>query len=214
MDLSSSAMIPFLTHSSINNGHPECLSFTFWICALSVVFSASHGALCCGKVDFHRFYYECVHSSFHVSFIVFSHFLNHVGVHCKIVCWTIFLLEVNLSSLEFIPVVLNLFSHIIYLSRDKSPSTLLPYLNFPSQFPTVTSLLLLFTTMSISYYTEIFQHTLLSCHGILWMILLVTQSFCHCLSDSLCEVCHSYFPCREGVTIHYHAWKKIYILAS
>jgi hypothetical protein len=63
MDLSSSAMIPFLSHSSINTGHPACLSFTFQICALSVVFSASPRALHCGKVDFHHSYCESVHSS-------------------------------------------------------------------------------------------------------------------------------------------------------
>jgi hypothetical protein len=90
MDLSSSTMIPFLTRSSINIGHPACLSFTFRICALSVVFSASPRALRCGKVDCHHSYCESIHSSCWVSFIIFSHCLNLVGVHCKLACWTIF----------------------------------------------------------------------------------------------------------------------------
>jgi hypothetical protein len=85
MDLSSSAMIPSLARSSINTGHPACFSFTFRICALSVVFSASPGSFRCGKVDFHRLYCESVHSSCRVSFI-FSHCLKPVGVRCELVC--------------------------------------------------------------------------------------------------------------------------------
>jgi hypothetical protein len=205
MDLSSSTMIPFLTHSSINTGHPACFSFTFHICALSVVFSASPIALHCGKVDCHHSYCESVHSSCRVSFIVFSHCLNHVRVHCQLVCWAIFLLTVSLSSLEFLPVALSFFLHLNYLSQDKSPNTFLPRRIFPSRFPTMTRLSLLFSTTSISYCAEIFHRTLLLCHGLLWSIFLFAQSFYHCLSDSLCELRHLYLLCREGVTIQYHA---------
>jgi hypothetical protein len=131
MDLSSSSMIPFLTHSSINTGHPACLSFTFWICALSMVFSASSGALRCVKDDFHRSYCKSVDSSCRISFIVFNHCLKSIGVRCKLACWTLFLLAVNLSSLEVPLVTLNFSLHLNSLSRDKSPSTLLLH-NFSS----------------------------------------------------------------------------------
>jgi hypothetical protein len=88
MDLSSSSMIPFLIHSSINTGHPACLSFTFRICALSMVFSASSGALRCVKVDFHWSYCKSVDLICHrVSSIVFSHCLKSFGVRCKLAFW-------------------------------------------------------------------------------------------------------------------------------
>jgi hypothetical protein len=60
MDLSSSSMISFLICSSINIGHPSCFSITFRICALSIVFSASSGALRYVKVVFHWSYCKSV----------------------------------------------------------------------------------------------------------------------------------------------------------
>jgi hypothetical protein len=53
-------MISFLICSSINTGQPTCISFTFKICALSIVFSASSGALCCVKVVCHWLYCKSV----------------------------------------------------------------------------------------------------------------------------------------------------------
>jgi hypothetical protein len=153
MDLSSYAMIPFLTCSTINIGHPACFSFTFWICALSVVFYLIPGALRCGKIDFHCSYCESVHSSFHVSFIIFSHCLKPVSVRCKLVCWTILLLVVSPSSLEFLHVMLNFFSRLNYLSCNKSPSTLLSHQIFLSRFPTATSLPLFFF-----HHFDLLQH--------------------------------------------------------
>jgi hypothetical protein len=62
MDLSSSSMIPSLTHSIINTSHPVCFSFTIRVCALSVIFPASPGSFRCGKVDCHQLCCESVHS--------------------------------------------------------------------------------------------------------------------------------------------------------
>jgi hypothetical protein len=134
MDLSSSSMIPFLTHSSINTGHLACLSFTFWICALSMVFSGSPEARRCVKYDFHHSYCKSVDSSCYVSFIIFSHCLKSIGVRCKLACWMIFLLVVSLSSLEFLPVAVNFSLRLNSLSCDKSLTTLLPRQNFMSRF--------------------------------------------------------------------------------
>jgi hypothetical protein len=47
MDLLSFSMISFCICSSINTSHPSCISFNFRVCASSVVFSASSGALHC-----------------------------------------------------------------------------------------------------------------------------------------------------------------------
>jgi hypothetical protein len=57
----------------------------------------------------------------------------------------------------------------------------------------------------VFHRAKIFHCALLPHCGLLRMILLVTQIFCHCLFDSLCEVHHSYLQCREGVTVHYRA---------
>jgi hypothetical protein len=183
------------------------LDHTFWICALSVVFSASPGALRCGKDDCHCLYCESVHSSFCVSFI-FIHCLKPVGVCCELVCWTIFLLVVSLSSLEFLPVALNFFLCLNSLSLDKSPSTFPPRNNFLSHFPTTMSLPLLFVTVLISYCAKIFHRALWPCSGLLGLIFLVTQSFCHCLFDRSLRSTSFSFSRREGVTVHYRTCEK------
>jgi hypothetical protein len=88
MDLSSSSMISFLIRSSIDTSHPSCLSFTFRICALSIVFPASFGSLCCVKFVCHSLYCKCVDSIFPHLLHFLSHFLKYFGSHCKLAFWT------------------------------------------------------------------------------------------------------------------------------
>jgi hypothetical protein len=147
-----------------------------------VVCSASPGFFHCGKVDFHHLYYDFVHSSCSVSFI-FSHCLKLVGVLYELVHQTIVLIAVILSSLEFLFVALDLFSHINYLSHKKSLNDFPPLNNFSSCFPTVTSLPLLFITKSISFCVESFHSAWWPRSGILELIFLVAQILCHFLSN-------------------------------
>jgi hypothetical protein len=99
MDLSSSSMISFLICSSINTGHPACLSFTFRICASSIVFSASSGALRYVKVVCHWSYCKSIDSILLRLLHCFQSFLKVFGARCKLAfCDELFLLAVNLFS--------------------------------------------------------------------------------------------------------------------
>jgi hypothetical protein len=87
MDLSFSSIIPFLIRSSINTGHPACFSFTFRICVLSMIFSASSGAIHCVKADCHWSYCKSVNliSSCHLH--CFQSLLKVFGGHCRLAFW-------------------------------------------------------------------------------------------------------------------------------
>jgi hypothetical protein len=133
MDLLSFSMISFYICSSINTRHPLCLSFTFRVCALSIVFSASSGALRCVNIIF----FQSLRKSI---LLIFLHLLHCFQPFLK-VFWSslqniflgeLFLLTVNLLPSEF-PNVHVEFSHCVEIFH-LTPSLPLLFTTTPS-FP-------------------------------------------------------------------------------
>jgi hypothetical protein len=164
MDSLSFSMISLCICSSINIGHPSCLSLTFRVCASSVVFSASFGALCYVK-------FICCQSLCKSVVLILLHLL-----HCFQPLLKVFWSSLQTSFLD------ELFLLTVILLPSEFP-TVVPSFplcqNFSSQFPTAPSLPLMFSTtlsfptasnlfvalycrVAFSHCTKILRHTLLS----------------------------------------------------
>jgi hypothetical protein len=177
MDLSPSSMIPFLIYSSINTGHPACLSFTFQICALSMVFSAIFRALRYVKFDCHWSYYKSIDSSlpcllhhFH-SLLKFYWILLQTSVLDVISSRSqTFFLGISSCCADFLTAPKFPVSRQVSQNFSTAPSSS-TVLKFSVTIPYRNeSLVVVFQHAKFLHCTEIFRRALLPRHELLWLI--------------------------------------------
>ena len=144
MDLLSFSMISFCICSSINTSHPSCISFNFRVCASSVVFSASSGALHC------------------VNFICFQSLRKSVVlILLCLLCRVQPLLKVFWSSLQtsFLD---KWFLHTVSLLPSEFP-TFAPSFTLCRNFPShARSPIVVFYCIKFPHCIKFFRRTLLS----------------------------------------------------